>query len=129
MLRAVYEGVVFSHKTHVDRLLGFRERPTAARIAGGAAKSEVWVQMFADVLQLPIEITESEELGALGAAICAGICVGMFASYEEAVSRMVRISRTVRPNQSLASLYQAKYARYQCCIDALSAAWQGGGAA
>ena len=76
MLRAVYEGVVFSHKTHVDRLLGHRGGAQAARIAGGAAKSEVWVQMFADVLQLPIELTDCEELGAMGAAMCAGVGVG-----------------------------------------------------
>ena len=69
MLRAVYEGVVFSHKTHVDRLLGRRGPAAAARIAGGAVKSDVWVQMFADVLQLPIELTAGEELGAMGAAI------------------------------------------------------------
>jgi L-xylulokinase len=125
MLRAVYEGVVFSHKTHVDRLLGFRDPPRAARIAGGAAKSTVWVQMFADILQLPIEITDSEELGAMGAAICAGIAVGVFASFEEAVARMVRISRVVQPDRAKAALYQAKYARYRQSIDAMRAAWEG----
>ena len=78
MLRAVFEGVVFSHKTHIDRLLGYRDRAQAARIAGGAAKSDVWVQMFADVLQLPIECTACEELGAMGAAMCAGVGVGIF---------------------------------------------------
>ena len=72
MLRAVYEGVVFSHKTHMDRLLGHRGPAQAARIAGGAARSSVWVQMFADVLQIPIELTSCEELGAMGAAIVRG---------------------------------------------------------
>ena len=87
MLRAVFEGVVFSHKTHIDRLLGYRPDAHAARIAGGAAKSGAWVQMFADVLQLPIELTACEELGAMGAAMCGGVGVGIFGSFEEAAAQ------------------------------------------
>ena len=123
MLRAVYEGVVFSHKTHVERLLAHRPPAQAARIAGGAAKSSVWVQMFADVLQLPIELTASEELGAMGAAICAGVGVGLFSSFEEAAERMVRVSRTVEPMRENQEIYKEKYGRYRGHIEALRAAW------
>jgi L-xylulokinase len=123
MLRAVYEGVVFSHRTHVDRLLGHRAGAKAARIAGGAAKSDVWVQMFADVLQLPIELTACEELGAMGAAICGGVAVGLFGSFEEAVERMVRVSRTVEPLEENREVYVEKYGRYRASIEALRAAW------
>jgi L-xylulokinase len=126
LLRAVYEGVVFSHRTHVDRLLAFRGRPTAARISGGAAKSPVWTQMFADVLQLPIELAASEELGAMGAAICAGIGVGLFGSFEEAVAKMVRVSRTVQPDPAMRDVYEAKYARYRRFVEVLAGAWGGG---
>lgn len=123
MLRAVYEGVVFSHKTHIDRLLSHRGRAQAARIAGGAAKSNVWVQMFADILQLPIELTACEELGAMGAAICAGVGVGIFSSFEEAVQRMVRVSRTVEPGKKYREVYRDKYGRYQRHIEALRTVW------
>lgn len=123
MLRAVYEGVVFSHKTHVDRLLRHRGRAQAARIAGGAAKSDVWVQMFADILQLPIELTACEELGAMGAALCAGVGVELFGSFEEAVERMVRVSRTVEPRKENQSVYCDKYGRYMRHIEALRTAW------
>jgi len=124
VLRAVFEGVVFSHKTHVDRLRGYCGKPRVVRIAGGAVKSAVWVQMFADVLGVPIEITATEELGAMGAAICAGIGVGLFASYEDAVSRMVRISRTVQPIAANVGIYEKKYARYQKYVQALRGAWE-----
>ena len=123
MLRAVYEGVVFSHKSHVDRLLCHRDKPQAARIAGGAARSEVWVQMFADILQLPIELTACEELGAMGAAICAGVGVGLFGSFEQAVEAMVRVSRTVEPRKENLQVYCDKYGRYARHIEALRAAW------
>ena len=56
MLRAVYEGVVFSHYTHVRKLLLNREKPKAVQLSGGAANSDVWVQIFADVLQIPVEV-------------------------------------------------------------------------
>lgn len=123
MLRAVYEGVVFSHRTHIDRLLRHRGRPQAARIAGGAAKSDVWVQMFADILQLPIELTACEELGAMGAAICAGVGVGLFGSFEDAVARMVRVSRAVEPIQENRQVYSDKYGRFMRHIEALRTVW------
>jgi L-xylulokinase len=126
LLRAVYEGVVFSHRTHIDKLLSFRGRPTAARISGGAAKSPVWTQMFADVLQLPIELPASEELGAMGAAICAGVAVGLFGSFEEAAARMVRVTRVVQPDPGVRSLYEEKYARYRRFVEVLGGAWGGG---
>ena len=90
---------------------------------GGAARSELWVKMFADVLQLPIELTACEELGAMGAAICAGVGVGVFGSFEEAVARMVRVSRTVEPDRDNRQIYGDKYGRYMRHIDALRAAW------
>jgi len=79
--------------------------------------------MFADVLQLPIELTACEELGAMGAAICAGVGVGVFSSFEEAVARMVRVSRTEEPNRENKQVYCDKYGRYMRHIEALRAAW------
>jgi L-xylulokinase len=119
----VFEGVAFSHKTHVDRLLAYRDAPAVARMAGGAAKSPIWVQMFADVLGIPIELTSNEELGAMGAAICAGVGIGLFASFEEAVARMVRVSHTVGPRADQTELYSTKYSRYQNYVRALAEAW------
>ena len=123
LLRAIFEGVVFSHRTHVDQLMAYRNKASAIRFAGGAAKSPFWLQMFADVLQLPVEVTASQELGAMGSAMCAGVAVGMFGSFPEAVSRMVRVTSTVEPDRALAAVYQDKYGRYQDYIAALRTVW------
>jgi L-xylulokinase len=123
MLRAVYEGVAFSHRTHVDRLLGVRPPARAARIAGGAAKSSVWLQIFADVLQLPIEITACEELGAMGAAMAAGVGIGCFSSFEQAAAAMVRVTRVVEPDPRAKAVYDGKYERYKAVIAALGRVW------
>jgi len=123
VLRAVYEGVVFGHMTHMERLLKFREMPERIRLSGGAARSEVWVQIIADVFQCPVEIPDGSELGALGAAICAGVACGEFDSYQGAIDAMVSFSRVQEPNADLADLYAAKYARYKKVIDALDGVW------
>ena len=123
MLRAVYEGVVFSHKWHVDRLLQFRSMPATIRLTGGAARSEVWTQMFADIFQVPVEVPDGTELGALGAAICAAVAVGIYPDYERACRAMARITRTHEPNDDLADCYQAKYDRYLQMLDLLAPAW------
>lgn len=120
ILRAIYEGVVFCHRAHIDKLLPFREKPKAVRIAGGAAKSKVWVQIFADVLQLPIEVTTSTELGALGAAICAGIATNNFKSFDSASNSMVNVAYTCMPDPSLKEIYDKKYSIYNETIEALT---------
>lgn len=124
MLRAVYEGIVFSHYTHVRKLLKNRERPKSVRLSGGAANSDVWVQIFADVLQLPIDVIEDKELGAQGAAMAAGIAAGIYPDYQTAIEKTVRITRTVMPREEYAAVYEEKYARYRAVIEGLGPVWK-----
>ena len=123
LLRAVYEGIVFSHKWHVDRLLKFRTMPGRIRLTGGAARSEVWAQIFADVFGVPVDVPDGTELGALGAAISAAVASGIHPSYEDACAAMVRFARSHQPNGALAELYAKKYARYLNLLDVLQPAW------
>jgi len=124
MLRAVYEGIVFSHVTHVNKLLRNRERPKSVRLSGGAANSDVWVQIFADALQLPIDVIEDKELGAQGAAMAAGIAAGIYKDYQDAMRRTVKITKTIQPRPEYADIYKEKYAAYRAVIDGLNGAWK-----
>ncbi len=124
MLRAVYEGVVFSHLTHVKKLLLNREAPGSIRLSGGAANSDVWVQIFADALQIPVDVVADKELGAQGAAMAAGIAAGIYRDYQDAVSRTVKISRTVMPRPEYKEIYEKKYETYRAVIDGLAGAWK-----
>lgn len=124
VLRAVQEGVVFGHKAHVDRLMRFRPAPATIRLAGGAARSRVWSQIFADVFQTPVEIPAGTELGALGAAIGASVATGHHADYQSAVSSMVRIAETSEPSPSMGDFYARKYGRYQKTLTTLGDLWQ-----
>ena len=123
MLRAIYEGVAFSHRTHIDRLLETRDTPPAVRMAGGAVNSRVWVQMFADVLNLPVETVEGKELGALGCGMAAAIAAGVYADYREAAEHMVHISGVVYPDPEKVPVYQKKYEKYCAVRDALDTVW------
>jgi len=122
MLRAVYEGVVFSHLTHVKKLLRNCDTPKSIRLSGGASKSEVWGQIFADALQIPIDIIEDKEIGAQGAAIAAGIAAGVYTDYLDAVKKTVKITKTILPRPEYAEAYARKYTTYLTVIKALGQA-------
>jgi len=124
VLRAIYEGIALGHRTHVDRLMRFRGPARKILLTGGAARSEVWVRIFADLFQTPIEIPAGTELGALGSAICAAVAVGIYPDYRRAVEAMVAVTRVQPPDPSLSDLYQAKYQRYQKVLAALAPVWK-----
>lgn len=121
-LRALYEGVVFAHRVHIEKLFIHSTAPKTIRIAGGAARSAVWVQMFADILQMPVECVEGEELSAIGAAIAAGVGTGHFKNFD--ARPMVRISKVFEPNPERKAAYDAKFQRYKDTISALSGVWK-----
>ena len=124
MLRAVYEGIVFSHMTHVKELLRNGGIPRSIRLSGGAANSDVWVQIFADALQIPVDVIADKELGAQGAAIAAGIAAGIYKDYQEGIRRTVTITKTVLPRPEYKEIYEEKYATYRAVIDGLAGAWE-----
>ncbi len=119
MLRAIYEGVVYSHRTHIEKLLASRKPPEAIRMAGGAVNSKVWVQMFADALGFPIETVDAKELGALGCGMAAAIAAGVYQDYKEAAKHMVHVSERVYPNPERTAVYQKKYEKYRAVSKAL----------
>jgi len=124
MLRAIYEGVAYSHKTHIEKLLSSRKPPKAIRMAGGAVNSEVWVQMFADVLGFPIETVDAKELGALGCGMAAAIAAGVYKDYKEAAANMVHVTGCVEPNPERVPVYQKKYEKYRAVSKALDTVWE-----
>lgn len=124
MLRAVYEGIVFSHLTHVNKLLRNREVPESICLSGGAANSDVWVQIFADTLQIPIDVIEDKEMGAQGAAIAAGIAAGIYKDYNDGIEKTVKITKRVQPRKEYKEIYEKKYQTYRRVIEGLSGVWE-----
>ncbi|MFJ7746568.1 FGGY-family carbohydrate kinase [Peribacillus sp. NPDC097295] len=125
-VRAVYEGIVFSHMYHIERLLKYADKPDTSRIAGGVTKSDVWLQMFADSLQIPLEIVEVKEHGTLGTAMCAAVMEGHYESIKEAAVKMVNVNRIIQPNPDKAKVYAEKYNRYKETLNYMDKIWKVG---
>jgi L-xylulokinase len=107
LVRAVMAGVAFSHRAHVERLQVIAGEGKV-RLCGGAARSRFWSQLFADVLNRTVEIPAGEEVGALGAVLCAGVAVGWWPSLDVAQAEVVRVARRFEPKDN----YDEAYVRY-----------------
>ncbi len=123
VIRAVMEGIVYCHMEHIDALLKNRTKPNAIRLCGGASRSDFWVQMFADISNLPIERTHISEPGAMGAAMCAAVCAGHFKDLSAAVKSMVRVDKAVQPNAENNAVYVQKREKYTAVSRALDDVW------
>lgn len=124
LVKSVYEGIVFSHRYHLEKLLATRQTPAdCIRLAGGAAKSKVWTQMFADILGLPVETVVVNETGALGCAIAVAVATGEYASLEEAGQAMCPIGNRVEPSMDAHNAYNRRYQVYKRVIECLDPLW------
>jgi FGGY-family pentulose kinase len=113
LLRGAYEAVAFGTRAILDNLAthGFGLRRLVA--GGGGTRSPLWMQIHADVLGRSIELPETPEPMALGAALWAGLAAGCFRDYREAVARMVRVREVVEPMATARPVYDFYYAGYQ----------------
>ena len=111
LIRAICEGVAFQHRRHAEEILPHAggHWPDTIRLAGGAARSAPWAQIFADICQRPVEVVEAEEVGALGVAICAAVAGGLHPDLTTAARAMSRIRRRLAPNPDHAGFYDARY--------------------
>jgi L-xylulokinase len=113
LLRAVMEGVVYGHRVQIEALTASGLAFTRIRFAGGASKSPLWCQLYADGLGLPLEVPEGEELGALGAALCAGVGMGRWRSLAQAQRETVRVARSFSPAARGLESMELGYGRFR----------------
>ncbi|EMN8764944.1 carbohydrate kinase [Serratia marcescens] len=119
LVQAIYEGVVFCHMTHLNRMRRRFPEAQALRVTGGPAKSLPWMQMFADVSGLPVELPQVEETGCLGAAMAAMVGSGAFNDFTAAQHRLAPRIERLLPDAAAAEAYDNKHQRYQALIAAL----------
>ncbi len=124
MVRAILEGTVF----HLRRLLEAQAsahwsaiKATAGVACGGAARSQLWMQLLADSTGMAVRVPAVVEAGVLGAAILGGVAAGIL-TRDTASSQMAHVGPTYTPNPVLAPRYNALYARY-CQLDDMLAPW------
>ncbi len=106
LIRAVFESIAFEHRRRIDKFRAAGIDRSRAVLSGGAAKSELWCQMFADILRIPVEQTAQPQAGLLGCAIVCAVAHGDYADIAQAVSHMTESRRVFLPGRDL---YADKY--------------------
>lgn len=124
MARAALESVAFSleHNLQVAKSIGVEVGELLAM--GGAANSQVWVQIKADVTGKTIKIPASDTATTLGAAILAGVGVGLYESFEEAVKKTIAITRVQEPNAENHAVYEKAFEDYLKLSEHMQKFWK-----
>lgn len=113
IVRATLEGVCLELRWIIDEAKKLGTDIEEVRIWGGAAKSPLWNQIAADIYGVPAAMTEVPDAGLVGAAICAGIGIGMFENAQEGSEAMVRVVDRYEPDSSKAAKYDEIFAIYK----------------
>jgi xylulokinase len=122
LVRAVLEGVAHALRDGLDLVHASGARPQALRVSGGGARSELWCQILAAMLELPLEHTASSGAGAAyGAALLGGVAGGVFTDAATAARACVRVTGEVALDPALAEVYREGRARFEALYPALAA--------
>ncbi len=119
LFRATMEGVAFGSELIFETMRSGGYEPDEIVICGGATRSDLWMQIHADVSGRPLTVTTVADAPALGAAILAATAAGQFGSIEEAAGAMVRVARRIEPDARAHEAYRPVYERYKRAYGAL----------
>lgn len=119
MTRAILEGVSFGLRDSLEIIREQNLPTTVVRVSGGGANSLVWRQMLADIFGLRVEVVNSVDGPAFGAAILAAVGVGAFDNVEDACNRIVGTVWSTEPNQENVQRYNRVYRVYRGLYETL----------
>ena len=113
MTQAVLEGVAFGLRDSLEvaRSLGIQIERT--KICGGGAKSPLWKKIIANVMNLKVDVIESEEGPALGGAMLAAVGCGEYPDVKTIAEKIVKVVDTVEPEEELVKKYEEKYQKFR----------------
>lgn len=111
--RGCMEGVVYEMLCNIKALEGSGISYTKMHATGGGARSEEWMQMKADVLNVPMTALKTADAGTVGCAMLTGIAVGLFKDLKDAAAHMVEETKTYYPRKEMHEKYMEHFARYE----------------
>jgi len=121
--RAVLEGVAFSLRDCMELVREMGVAPADVRLMGGGARSALWRQIMADVLNVELDVCE-REVTSFGAALLAGVTGGVFGIEAAAAKARTRTSEVVRPNPADAARYARLHLLYRQVVQALAPVYE-----
>ena len=111
--RGCMEGVAYEMNLNLQTLKNSGIHFRKLHATGGGAHSAVWMQMKADMLNLPITALKTADAGTVGSAMLTGVTIGLFGSLPDAAAHMVEEARTYEPRIEMHEKYQKRYERYR----------------
>ena len=119
LTQAVLEGVAFAIRDsfEVAKALGIPIH--RSKICGGGAKSPLWKTIMANVLNIQLDVPESEQGPGMGGAMLAMVACGRYPSVTAACEALVRTAETISPDPELAARYEVRYQQFKAVYPAL----------
>ena len=119
LARAVLEGVAFGLRDSLDLLVAIGVAPEFGRVSGGGARSQLWLEIVASVLELPLERVAVDEGAAFGAALLGGVAAGVWDDVHAAVAATVKPGAPVEPLPGWVDAYREQREVYRALYPAL----------
>ena len=119
IVRAILEGVVFALRDSLEIIKELGTTVDEIRAIGGGAKSRLWSQIQADVMNVKIATLNVDEGPAFGAALLAGVAAGVHASVAEAAEASITTTAIITPNPEAVAVYEAYYREYRALYPVL----------
>ena len=121
MTQAVLEGVAFGLRDSLEVAAELGLKIERTKICGGGAKSPLWKKIIANVMNMKVDIIESEEGPALGGAMLAAVGCGEYPDIATIADRIVKIVDTVEPEKELVKKYEERYQEFKKIYPAVKA--------
>ena len=112
VFRAIYEGTAYGTRHILDDMARHGHKVKQIFAAGGGVQSRLWLQIHADVCQVPIALSRESQCMCLGAALCAAVGAQVYPSIADAAVNMVAIAETIQPNPDLRETYDFYFQKY-----------------
>ena len=119
IFKGMLDGLTYELKQNVETMRNSGIMIREIRAIGGGAKSHLWMQVKADILDMPIVTLVCKEAGCLGAAVLAAVGGRIYKDIPEAVSNMVHIEQTWMPDRDSVEKYAEKYEIYKTLYPAI----------
>lgn len=112
LFRAILEGICYGTENIFRAMRENGYPPQEVVVSGGPTKSRLWMQMHADVSNVPLVFTDVTEGPILGSAMLAGVGAGLFSDLPAAADAMVKVVEVLEPDAEAHEAYQFNYQAY-----------------
>lgn len=125
MTLAVLEGVTFALRDCLEAAKKNGIEVKKTKLCGGGAKSPLWRKIVANVMNMPVEIPQTEQGPSYGGAMLAMVGCGEYKTVKESVEKIIKVKETVYPDQKIAELYEKRYVVFKKLYPSLKEAFKG----